>query len=367
MNWERVRPTDHPSSRSRSGVSRLGNDKVLLVGGHVRVGDFVRENDIWCFDTNTENFEKIEPKIGKEPPKISRLCLESFDDTVYSFGGILQNKKKINTVFSFDLKSREWQEIQAGGTPPSGRCDPVTCAYECGDKKGILVFGGSQEGLIFPSDVHFFNIGTNTWEPVHIDNSPPVDRIGACATIIGDKFYLYGGAFWNKETSTYSKNYHEVWCLHLGKGTWRWEQLPSYGESPSGAPVNLTAVPIGNHILIEGSMSCNGSYLYDTVTYTWSKLSPKTTTNDANYGSATLVGDTVYYLCGYRAHNHARDVIKLSLSTVLDFVRTGKVPAFMKESNVGEPMEEEELPFESKLVTVSGSSGSDGEMGILAA
>jgi len=115
--------------------------------------------------------------------------------------------------------------------------------------------------------------------------------------------------------------------------------------------------------LIEGSMSCNGSYLYDTVTYTWSKLSPKTTTNDANYGSATLVGDTVYYLCGYRAHSHARDVIKLSLSSVLDFVNSGNVPEYMKEASYsGEPMEEEEMMVEGKVVKLRESSSSEGEL-----
>jgi hypothetical protein len=217
MSWERVRPADHPSARSRSGVTRVGN-KIILVGGHVRVGDFVRENDIWCFDTNTENFERIQPAPECEPPKISRLCLEAYGDTVYSFGGILQNKKKINTIYSFDLNKKEWQELETEGTPPSGRCDPVTCMYSGVDKKGILVFGGSQEGLIYPSDIHFFNIETRTWEAVQLENAPPVDRIGACGAIIGDKFYLYGGAYWNKETSTYTKNYHEMWSLQLGKG-----------------------------------------------------------------------------------------------------------------------------------------------------
>jgi hypothetical protein len=363
VSWDRVRPLDHPSARSRSGVTRLGNS-ILLVGGHMRVGDFIRENDIWCFNTNTENFERVIPATGKEPPKISRLALEAFNDTVYSFGGILQNKKKINTIYTFNLGSREWTEVMVKGTPPSGRCDPVTCAYTSSTRKGLLVFGGSQEGLIFPSDIHFFNVDTNTWEDVKIENQPPVDRIGACATIIGDKFYLYGGAYWNKDTSTYTKNYHEMWCLNLGNGSWRWEQLPCYGENPApGAPVNLTAVPIGNHILVEGSMSCNGSYLYDTVNYTWSKISPKTTTNDANYGSATLVGDTVYYLCGYRGHNHARDVIKLCLKSVLDFVNFGTIPEFMKV-NTGEPMEEDDTKMLiSEALNISSGGSSDVEAG----
>jgi len=335
LSWEKIRPSLRPTARSRSGVARLGED-IILVGGHVRSIDFVRENDIWRFDTNTENFELIQPVSGMEPPKISRLGLESFGDTVYAFGGILQNKKKINTIYSFDLRNKEWSEIVTNGIPPTGRCDPVTCAYESGSKRGILVFGGSQEGLIFPSDIHFFNVDSHTWELLNIENDSPLPRIGSCATVIGDKFYLYGGAFWNKETSVYTQNYNEMWCLHLGKGPWRWEQLPCLGESPSGAPVNLTAIPIGNHLLIEGSMSCNGSFLYDTVTYTWSKVS---TANDANYGSATLVGDSVYYLCGYRGHNHARDVIKLPLTHLLSFIESGIVPHFMQTT--GEPMEED--------------------------
>jgi hypothetical protein len=360
MTWDKVRPTDHPSARSRSGVARLG-DKIILVGGHVRVGDFIRENDIWCFDTNTEKFELVQPVAGKEPPKISRLALESFGNTVYSVGGILQNKKKINTVYSFDLENKEWTEVETKGTPPSGRCDAVTSAYYSTNKKGIIVFGGSQEGLLFPSDIHFFNIDSLTWEPVDITNDAPSDRIGSCAVTIGHKFYLYGGAFWNKETSTYTKNFHEMWCLHLENGSWRWEQLPCYGEAPTGTPVNLTAVPIGNHILVEGSMSCNGSYLYDTVTYTWSKIS---TANDANYGSATLVGDSIYYLCGYRAQSHARDVIKLSLKAVMDFIASGTVPYFM--TNQVEPMEEETIQ-EEKLegLNIIGSSSSEAEIGVV--
>jgi hypothetical protein len=142
-------------------------------------------------------------------------------------------RKKINTVYSFDLHSKEWSEIQAKGTPPSGRCDPLTARYSCGDKKGILVFGGSQEGLIFPSDVHFFNIGSHTWDPVHIDNAPPSDRIGSCAAIIGDKFYLYGGAFWNKETATYSKKLSRNVVL-----------TPRKGNVVVGAVTQLWRVPV---------------------------------------------------------------------------------------------------------------------------
>jgi hypothetical protein len=189
VEWERITPSEYPSARSRIGVTTIG-DKIIVIGGHVRQGEFMRENDIWCYDTNANSFEKIETADGIEPPKISRLCLEAFDGVVYAFGGILQNKKKVNSVCTFDLASKQWREVKVNGIPPSGRCDPITCSYTCGEKKGFLVFGGSQEGLIYPSDVHFFNINTRTWEQVVLENDPPEDRIGGCAVIIGDKFFF---------------------------------------------------------------------------------------------------------------------------------------------------------------------------------
>jgi len=171
INWEAVETSTRPSGRSRAGVTRVG-DKVLVVGGHTRHnGEFVRERDIWCFDTETDSYSQITTSENAGPPQISRLCLESFDDTVYSFGGILQDKTKINTVYSFDLTNKEWKAVNTSGTAPTPRCDPITCAYTMNEsKKGMIVLGGSQEGLLYYSDVHFFDVVSKTWERVVIDN-----------------------------------------------------------------------------------------------------------------------------------------------------------------------------------------------------
>jgi len=370
LTWTAVKPSHLPSGRSRSGVARLGN-KVVVVGGHTRQqvgGDFIRENDIWSFDTETETYSEVKPVLGKGPPRISRLCLESFGDVIYSFGGILQDKTKINSIYSFELANKEWTEIKTKGTPPSPRCDPFTCAYNSASRRGIIVFGGSQEGLVYHSDIHFFNVDTHTWEEVVIENEGPSSRIGATAAVIGDKMYLFGGAVWNIIAAKYTKNFNEMWCLHLGDGAWRWELLPNAGTPPTGTLVNLTTIPIGNHLLIEGIMNYPISFVYDTVTYSWTTLCASgRSVNTSNFSSAVLVGDAIYYVCGYRNHMLAQDVVKLPISHILKYIREGTVPEVLREKKRLACLDEMDICSDQETATgtaaldQTASSGSDSE------
>lgn len=96
---------------------------------------------------------------------------------------------------------------------------------------------------------------------------------------------------------------------------------------PKGIPVSLTMTPIGNHILIEGFVDKDESYLFDTsmhyyfhhsllsVSLKWEILAGEVATNPANYGSAIFLNGNIYYMTGYRYNSHATDVIKVSLST----------------------------------------------------
>jgi len=195
-------------------------------------------------------------------------------------------------------------------------------------KKGIFVFGGSQEGLVYPSEVHFFNIETNTWEDVKIANAGPSHRIGASGVIHNHKFYLYGGAVWDRVSSCYLESFDEMWCLDLHDDVWKWHKLTCWGTSPGKdeLPVNHTCVVLGNHFLVEGCSNGNyNSYLFDTVTNTWTKLNTRNQ-NTSNFGEAVLVGSKVYYLCGYRGYRHAKDVLKLDLEPISKFIEHGIIP-----------------------------------------
>lgn len=102
----------------------------------------------------------------------------------------------------YQTEEKEWREVRCEGIAPSPRCESVTCAYRWRGHNGLLVFGGSQEGLIYKSDVHFFNVGNSSssffspslsdlrrWEKIEILGEPPEDRIGSSGCIVEHKLY----------------------------------------------------------------------------------------------------------------------------------------------------------------------------------
>jgi hypothetical protein len=124
-------------------------------------------------------------------------------------------------------------------------------------------------------------------------------------------------------------------------------------------------IPVRNHILVEGFVNDDTSFLFDTgtgitafkpkskVSCTWQMLD-SSARNPANYSSAIMVEGSVYYFNGYRYNSPAHDVMKVpffsfpqltakvSLSPILEFVDTGRVPLFCTPSSLEAGMVAEE-------------------------
>lgn len=49
-------------------------------------------------------------------------------------------------------------------------------------------------------------------------------------------------------------------------GAWRWEKIRQ-SKPPRGIPVSLTMIPVRNHILVEGFVNDDASFLFDTGIY----------------------------------------------------------------------------------------------------
>jgi len=291
--WHSIDVDPHPSPRQSHGATRVGN-KMVIFGGHQVVGEsFERKDDIWTFDAVTHKFEQIIPK--STIPAMSRHRTVTINDKIYSFGGILQNKQKLNSVFKFDLQTLIWEELLVYGQPPEPRCDPVVVS--CGNK--IIVFGGSIQDLVFPSDLHIFNTETNCWSQPETKGQAPPSRIGCTGVVIGDLMYIYGGGDYDKEKKRYTTLFTEIWTLNLEN--FEWCQVQACGDIPKIMDF-LNAFVVGNHLVIEGGWYSD-PYAFDTVSRRWIQLgnsaaNVKVNNNDA---SATLIGDSVYYFGGY--HN----------------------------------------------------------------
>jgi len=304
LSWNQINNTPHPSPRQCHGAVALGS-KMVIFGGHQIEGDnFNRRDDMWYFDSGNEEFYEIHPQ-GFHIPPISRHRLVNIDNRIYSFGGILHNRQKLNSVFMFVPETLSWEELAVQNAPPEPRCDPVVVAYN----HYMVIFGGSIKDLAFPSDVHVFDTHTRCWSQPEVSGTIPPSRIGCTAVVLRDTMYLYGGGDYNREERKYRKMYTEIWTLDLV--TWSWTYLEVEGNVPKISDF-LNSIVLGNHIIIGGGW-CSNPYAFDTISRTWTLLPNRNNiTINNNDSSAVQIGNYVYYFGGYynnyRHHLNALDI-----------------------------------------------------------
>jgi len=310
LSWNQVNKTPHPSPRQCHGAVALGN-KMVIFGGHQIEGDsFNRKDDMWFFDSEQSSFSEIQTQGIRIPP-ISRHRLVTINDRIYSFGGILHNRQKLNSVFMFDPKTMAWSELAVRNEAPEPRCDPVVIAY----KHYMVVFGGSIKDLAFPSDVHLFDTNTLTWSQPPVTGVLPPSRIGCTAVVVKDKMYIYGGGDYNREERKYLKMYYEMWTLDLVN--WTWTLIEAIGELPKISDF-LNSFTVGNHIVIGGGW-CTNPYAFDTISRTWNLLPNRDNIIvNNNDSSAVHIGNQVYYFGGY--HNLYRHHLNTLDLGHLDFL-----------------------------------------------
>jgi len=275
-----------PEPRDCMGAVRARNKKIFMLGGHVGLIDgFNRMDDMWILDTDTHRFERIHP-VSK-PLAHSRMRVVTIDNKVYCFGGILQDKSKLNSIYTFDSDTKEWSEVPVVGTPPTRRCDPVMGVR--GHK--IYIYGGSEEQLEFPNDIHIFDVDKREWQQPPKKEGPwPTKRIGCVGGIIKNKLYVYGGGDYNKVSETYNALYYDIWSLDLE--TFTWTNEPATGPRPTGI-VFMNSFILGHHLGITEGQKTN---IYDTVSKTWSKLDIKGL--QAN-GTCVKTDEALYFVGGY--------------------------------------------------------------------
>uniref|UniRef100_A0A6B2LB19 Uncharacterized protein n=1 Tax=Arcella intermedia TaxID=1963864 RepID=A0A6B2LB19_9EUKA len=241
------------------------------------------------FDIETETYQEIHP--SHSPPAHSRMRIVTINDTLYSFGGILQDKKKLNQIYTFNLVSKDWEVLPGEGIPPNPRCDPVMYGY----KNKIIIYGGSEENLIFPNDLHVFDIDKKMWYKPECKGNWPSRRIGCFGTVIHQKLYIYGGGDYNRERESYDSQYDEIWSLDLESYTWK--QEITTGISPK-SPIFSHWFSIGHHIVVIGINHC---YFFDTVSHYWDKIEVQQLPPNPVIGLCVLANPYT------NTHNHQQD------------------------------------------------------------
>lgn len=128
---------------------------------------------------------------GKEPHPLVGATTTILGDKLYVFGGRRLSRTKpqlTSTLYELDLIRRHWTKLEVSGDIPPPRYFHSVCAL--GDSK-LVCYGGMSplktDGLdsevVVMSDIHMYDIPSNTWMQLSTADSPQ-GRYAHCAAIL---------------------------------------------------------------------------------------------------------------------------------------------------------------------------------------
>eukprot|EP01110_Echinostelium_bisporum_P003033 TRINITY_DN17406_c0_g1_i1.p1 TRINITY_DN17406_c0_g1~~TRINITY_DN17406_c0_g1_i1.p1 ORF type:complete len:450 (+),score=181.89 TRINITY_DN17406_c0_g1_i1:78-1352(+) len=288
-----------PTKRFKHTATVVGKHMIFIGGQET---DTKRFNEIVYYDTETKTFSQPVIK-GDKVPNFSRHTSCLVGSKIYVFGGFDGHGTNFE-LSVFDPFARIWTNVtraqQKGAMPPS-RTNHAAAAVG----KNMYIFGGNNNNEAGQyqvlGDLSVLNTQTLTWTNAKCTGEVPCARSGHTLTAIGKKLYLFGGGVWN-ETEGWVHKFNDLHVLDTETMNWTKPQCSGTVDT-STFPISFS---VGRFLFVFGGGSkplhcvTNDLYILDTYTYTWatpqcdgSKPQPR------DMGSASVVGDNVYFLVGY--------------------------------------------------------------------
>lgn len=158
-------------------------------------------NAVYEFDFKTLCWTNL-TTTGKAPSHRDFHASCIVKEKMYIFGGRGDIHDSPNTaslsafdtycdkLYSFDLKTNVWEELETVGDIPSGRRSHSMWEY-----RGKLYLFGGYDSV---NDIHFndfysFETETKRWTKLRPDGEHPTPRRRQCSAIVGDKVFIFGG------------------------------------------------------------------------------------------------------------------------------------------------------------------------------
>ena len=288
-----------PSKRFKHTATVVGKT-IIFIGGQET--DTKRFNEIIYYDTENKTF--TQPTIkGDKVPNFSRHTSCLVGSKVYVFGGFDGHGTNFDLA-TFDPYTRSWTNVaktaQKGILPPS-RTNHASAAVG----KNMYMFGGNNNNEAGQyqvlDDLNMLDTVTMTWSRPKTTGAIPCARSGHTLTAIGKKVYLFGGGVWNEREGWVHK-FNDLYILDTE--TLNWSKPECQGKiDTSTFPISFA---VGRFLFIFGGGSkplhsvTNDLYILDTATLTWSSPdSEGSKPQPRDMGTASAVGDSVYFLGGY--------------------------------------------------------------------
>ncbi|TFY62846.1 hypothetical protein EVJ58_g3607 [Rhodofomes roseus] len=237
------------------------------------------------------------PRYGHALPATATATGELF-----LFGGLVKETVR-NDLYLLSTRDLSATLLQTAGEVPSPRVGHASALVG----SVLIVWGGDTKtnGKAKPGDkqddgLYLLNLVSREWTRVATYGPAPVGRYGHAVTMVGSKFYVFGG-------QVDGEFLNDLWAFDLNslRTKAQWELVePAEGSPRPAQRTGHACVTFENKIFLFGGTDCqyhyNDTWVFDTITNTWSELTCIGFIPSPREGHAAALVDDVVYVFGGR-------------------------------------------------------------------
>lgn len=275
------------------------------------------KNDVYAYNVDTEYWMKIQCH-GRPPAPRSGATAVLACGVIWIFGGYNKSENiYYNDVYTFNVGSMRWHEVQTKGeSPPS--CTDHTAVLT--DDTVMLVFGGCDSAGCEMGGLRELRLDDHQWIPVEASAGiglQPQKRFGHSSVVFGNSMYVFGG--WDGRDTLQD-------FFQLDLGTTSWTKLPKQKHTPRSR-YRHTATLCGEAMFVFGGIDRYRDrfadlYEFDFTCRLWSKVNTMAATHPSarTFHSAIAHAGHIYILGGWDGTG-LNDCHKICLRTERELAR----------------------------------------------
>ncbi|KAH8990140.1 hypothetical protein EDB86DRAFT_3065324 [Lactarius hatsudake] len=259
-----------PTGSSPSPFPRYGHAlpaTATAAGELILFGGLVHEsarNDLYMFSTRDLSATLLQtsgeipsPRVGHASALVSSVLLVWGGDT-NTGGQVVPNERQDDSLYLLNLVSREWTRVVINSPGPVGRYGHAVTMV--GSK--FFIFGGQVDGEFLNdifggtdgryhyNDTWMFDITTRKWTELQCTGYIPSPREGHAAALVDDVMYVFGGR------GVDGTDLSDLTAFKLS--TQRWFMFQNMGPSPTGRSGHAMASN-GTRVFVLGGESSAGT------------------------------------------------------------------------------------------------------------
>lgn len=236
------------------------------------------------------------PRYGHALPATATAAGE-----LYLFGGLVREAAR-NDLYLFSTRDLSATLIQTTGEVPSPRVGHASAIVS----SVLIVWGGdtNTEPTANPAEkqddgLYLLNLVSKEWTRVTMYGSSPAGRYGHAVTMVGSKFFVFGG-------QVDGEFLNDLWSFDLNtlRSQTQWELCQPAGSEKPAPRTGHICVTYGDRIIVfggtDGQYHYNDTWAYDVNSRRWTELQCIGFIPSPRESHAAAVVDDVIYIFGGR-------------------------------------------------------------------